>query len=125
LGIGRNLPCPTAILPRDRLRRRSHRTAKVKSDHVVIGCLLVVVIAELVATACHATWIVGAKSPAANVDHVHAVIAEFAGAPVPEPMPMVMNEVIAVRAFGCGALPERPVEPRGRGSFLAVPDRRT
>ena len=62
-----------------------------------------------------------AQSPTGDVERVNAVVAEFAIAPMPEPMPVVMDEVVLVRAFRRGALPESIIKPlRHRRRFAAA-----
>ncbi len=62
------------------------------------------------------------KAPTGEVERMDAVIAELAGAPVPKPVPVVMDEIVHVRLFGSGTFPERIVEPLRNGNFLAVAD---
>src|SRR5205823_1455642 len=53
------------------------------------------------------------------VDHVHAVVSQLAVAPVPEPMPFVMEVVIVKRPARRRTLPEIIVEPVGNRRWLA------
>src|SRR5205823_1437799 len=61
----------------------------------------------------------------AQVDDMDAVVAQFAVAPVPEPVPVVRMIVGAVRPARRRALPELVVEPLGHRRFLASADRLT
>ncbi len=51
-----------------------------------------------------------------------AVVERLAGAPVPEPVPVVRVDVVLVRLARCGALPEFPVELGGNRHHLADAD---
>src|SRR5205807_9435482 len=64
-----------------------------------------------------ANGIVHAQGPAGDVDLVRAVVADLTRAPAPEPMPVVVDDVVAVRGVGRRALPQLVVEVRrdGRG----------
>src|SRR5881409_2415384 len=69
---------------------------------------------------CDPHRIVDAERPSAEVDRVRAVVARLARAPVPEPMPVVVDDIVAVGASGRRALPEVVVEPARDRRFLAA-----
>src|SRR4051812_43146918 len=96
----------------------------VGGDGAGVGRLLVVVIAELGAGGGDVRGVVDAEGPAADIDRMNAVIAELAVSPVPEIVPVVRNDVIAIGLGDGSALPEVVVERGGRGRFVAVADRR-
>src|SRR5580658_1349525 len=50
------------------------------------------------------------EEPAAAIDLVCAVVAGFTGSPMPEPMPIVVHEVVLVVAARSGSLPQLEVE---------------
>ena len=50
-------------------------------------------------------------APAQNVDEVDAVIAEFAVAEVPEPVPVVVDEILVIGLHRGGSEPQVPVQP--------------
>ena len=52
-----------------------------------------------------------------------AIVERFTGAPVPEPMPIVMNDIVVVRAPRRRSLPQFIIEPRGHGSRFSVANR--
>ena len=64
--------------------------------------------------------IVDAERPSAEIDRVRAVVPRLARAPVPEPMPVVVDDIVAVEAPGRRALPEVVVEPARDRRFLAA-----
>src|SRR5688572_3046537 len=105
----------TAAVPR-RARRAEiiHRRAAVRRFLVII---------EMVTAAVKSNtpWIFDSETPARDVEGVNAVVREFAAAPVPPPVPVVMHQVIDVRALRRGALPERVVQIfRHRHLFTAA-----
>src|ERR1035437_6968905 len=63
-----------------------------------------------------------AQRPAAHIHLVCTVVERFAGAPVPEPMPVVMDQVAAVGAARGRALPELVVQPAGDRFGLTASD---
>jgi hypothetical protein len=60
------------------------------------------------------------ETPAGDIESVNAVVAKFAVAPMPAPMPIVMHKIVNVRAFGSWALPEVVVKVRGDRNFFAA-----
>ena len=89
-----------ALLPRDEL------VAVVERRDAGVRRLLVVL--EPVASAAEgdAARRVHAQSPARHIHGVDGVVAEFAVAPVPEPVPVVVDEVVLERLLRRGALPK-------------------
>ena len=51
-----------------------------------------------------------------------AVVAEFAGAPVPEPVPVVMDDIVMECLFWRGSLPQGIIEPLWDWGRLAAAD---
>src|SRR4051794_834756 len=96
----------------------------VGGDGACVGRLLVVVVAELGAGGGDVRGVVDAEGPAADIDRVNAIVAELAVSPVPEIVPVVRNDVVAIGLGDGSALPEVVVERGGRGRFVAVADRR-
>src|SRR4051812_33704291 len=97
--------------------------AEMKGGGAGIGSFLVVL--EMVAAAAksNARGIINAEPPSGQVEGVDTVVSEFAVAPMPAPMPVVMHEVIDVRAFGSRPLPERVIEVGRNGHLFAVANR--
>ena len=63
------------------------------------------------------------ERPAGGIGEVRRVVAALGRAPVAEPVPVVVNDVVAVVAARRGALPELPVEPLRNGGRFAAADR--
>src|SRR5579863_7838875 len=63
-----------------------------------------------------------AQKPAAAIDLVCAVVAGFARSPMPEPMPIIVDEVVLVVAARSGSLPQLEVQRRRNGNLFAVTD---
>src|SRR5207244_9220003 len=90
------------------------------NSHVMVwvsGVVLEVVVAPSGRRDPHR--IVDAERPSAEIDRVRAVVPRLARAPVPEPMPVVVDDIVAVEAPGRRALPEVVVEPARDRRFLA------
>src|SRR3989475_238513 len=64
-----------------------------------------------------------AQRPARDVDLVRAVVQDLARSPAPEPMPIVVNDVVVVRGTGRRALPQLVVQVRRNGHRLPAADR--
>src|SRR5207248_6861756 len=56
------------------------------------------------------------------IQRVDAVIPQLARAPVPEPVPVVVDEVVAILALGRGPLPEVVIQPAGNRRGLPMAD---
>src|SRR5439155_13656312 len=82
------------------------------------------VVGEVVAAADgrDARGVAHAQRPAAHVDLVGAVVADLARAPAAEPVPVVMDDVVAVRSMGRRALPQLVVQVWGDGQRLPAAD---
>ena len=61
--------------------------------------------------------------PPANIDDVDPVVAHFAIPKVPEPVPIVVDQVLVVGLLGGWSYPEIPIEPGGWGFGLFEADR--
>src|SRR5690606_31860519 len=96
---------------------------ELEGDDVRVGSLLIVVEPEPAARGADSARVIDPESPAAEVDHMHAVVSDLARSPVPEPMPVVMDDVVLVRAARRGPLPEIEVEPVGDLGRLTLSDR--
>src|SRR5438445_1770921 len=83
------------------------------------------VVGEVIAAADRrdARGIAHAQRPAGDVDLVGAVVADLARAPAPEPVPVVMDDVVAVRRVRRRALPQLVVQVGGDGRHLPAADR--
>src|SRR5262245_14126525 len=91
---------PDAVLPQNRA------VGEVEGGQVSVGSFLVVVVEELAAAGANADRGVEIEHPTSQIESMNAVVAQFAGAVVPVPMPLVM-EAIGVE----GAL-RRRAEPQ-------------
>jgi len=96
---------------------------KSKVDHVGVRRLLV--IGKVITTAARGDAARGihARPPTTQVERVDSVVAQLAGAPMPEPVPVVMDHVVAERSLRRRSLPQPPVQPRRHGRGLAMTDR--
>lgn len=106
---------PASVLPsyRDRARGRG----EIVGDSIGVRRFLIVIDKpHLRSCAGDALGIGEAESPAGDVEHVDAVVAEFAVSPMPKPMPVVVHVVGAEFLFGSRTLPQGPIEPSGHGS---------
>src|ERR1035438_10916070 len=83
---------------------------KVPADHLRVRGLPVVPEAEPAAGGRHLRGEVHAEGPPADVDLVGAVVAGLSRSPVPEPVPVVVDEVAPVGPVGGGPLPQLVVE---------------
>src|SRR3954452_18825658 len=70
---------------------------KVKRGDPGVWRLLIIV--EMVAPASerHARRKIRAEPPAGDIERMNAIVAEFAVAPVPAPMPVVVHEIVNIR----------------------------
>ena len=64
-----------------------------------------------------------AHAPAEDVHHVDAVVAQLAVAEIPEPVPVVVDQVLVIRLHGRGSNPEVPIQPCRRLLRLLETDR--
>src|SRR5262245_53315314 len=53
---------------------------------------------------------------------MHAVVAKFARAPIPKPVPVVMQQIVTIRLLGRGSLPYRIIKPLRHGRSFALAD---
>lgn len=95
------------------------------ADHLRVGCFPVVVMVQTSAGGSYAGRIIDLETPAGKVDRVDRVVSGLAGSPVPEPVPIVVKNVILVRTARGWTLPKFVIEPLGDGDFLADTDRWT
>ena len=58
----------------------------------------------------HARWIVDAERQARDVDLVRAVVADLAGSPPLEPVPVVVHDVVAIRRARRRSLPQLVIQ---------------
>ena len=91
-------------------------------DDLGVGHFLVVVEDELAARRADGERRIDAQAPAGDVDAVDAVVAQLAGAPVPEPVPVVVKSVRVKRPVGRGPLPHRVVDAGGNVGRMPVAD---
>ena len=82
-------------------------------DVLGVGCLPLILITEAAAGRADGNREPLAHAPAQDVDHVDAVVAEFAVAKIPEPVPVVVDQIFVEGLHRCRAEPEIPVEVCG------------
>src|SRR5213080_2681377 len=84
------------------------------------------IVGEVIAAADgrDARGVAHAQGPAGDVDLVRAVVADLARPPAPEPVPIVMNDVVAIGGVGRRALPQLVVQVSGDGHRFPAADRR-
>src|SRR5262249_47794829 len=75
-----------------------------------VGRFLIVIEHEVPTDSAHLHGILYAQTPAGNIDLVDTLIAEIAVAGIPEPVPVVMETILAELALGSGAGPEVVVD---------------
>ena len=67
--------------------------AEIEGGDQRVGRFLVVLEEVAAAAGGDALRVIDLQAPAGQVEHVDAVVADLAGAPVPEPVPVVMEDV--------------------------------
>lgn len=105
-----------AVFPHDRV------AAKIVGNDLGVRSLLIVFEVVSSAGGGDPDRSVEAQSPSGEVEPVDTVEAELAGAPVPEPPPVVRQEIVTKRSVRRGSLPEVIVESGRNGSELAEAD---
>ena len=84
--------------------------AEVEQSGAGVGGFLGVLESVPRAVVGNAGGVIDAEAPAEHVEGVNAVVAEFAVAPVPEPVPVVMHVRFDVAFVSDGSLPKVEVE---------------
>ena len=97
--------------------------AEIQVDHLRIGRFPIVLIIVAASGRFDGCRIIQVHAPAQQVDHVRAVVQRLACAPTPEPMPVVMDEIVLESSTRSRSLPKLPVKPFRDGRFLADTDR--
>src|SRR5262245_20452115 len=80
-------------------------------DVLGIGSFRLILIAEAAAGRVDANRKFLAHAPAQHIDEMDAVVAKLAIAKIPEPVPVVVDEILMIRLHRGGSDPEVPVEP--------------
>src|SRR4029077_5857813 len=96
--------------------------AELPSRVLRVGKLPVVLEMKALAHGRHTRREVDAEKPPRAVDLVRPVVADLARAPVREPVPVVVDDVVAIRGARRRPLPELVVEIRGNGRGLSLAD---
>src|SRR5204862_5062279 len=99
--------------------------AEIERSHVTIRRLPIILEVVASAAAGNPARVIDAETPARQVEEVNAIVPDFAGAPVPKPVPVVVQNIVAIRFLRGGALPQRIVQPSRRRRRLASTDRRS
>src|SRR5205814_9732065 len=102
------------------------RTAAVELEGRLLRVGELPVVVEVVAAARRrdAHRMIDAEGPAGDVDLMRAVVVDLARAPAAEPVPVVVNHVVAVWRTRRRPLPQLVIEIRRHGRDLAPPDGR-
>src|SRR5690606_32432192 len=103
----------------------NHRAVipKLVINHLRIRCIPIIVVPVSVPDRIHQSRIVDLESPSHEIHHMLPIVERLARSPVPEPMPVVMDDVVPVRLPGCRSLPELVVEPIRNCHLLTRTDR--
>ncbi len=109
---------PANLLPADDL------TAALPRGVERIGSLLIVVISKAAAHRDDSRRIINAQSPSAQINRMHTVVSNLAVSPVPEKVPVVMDEVVAKWAHQAPAL-ATGCSPAKRAARLSFRDQWT
>ena len=97
--------------------------AEVEDRQLGVGRLALVLVAEATAQADDALRRgAGGHGPARQVQLMRAQVPDLAVAEIPDPMPVVVHEIRAVRMHGRRADPEVVVQLRGRSLRIADAD---
>src|SRR3989454_5836059 len=99
------------------------RSRELEADFLRVGEFPVVGVVIAAAEGGDARGVAHAQPPARDVDLVRAVVQDLARSPAPEPMPIVVNDVVVVRGTGRRALPQLVVQVRRNGHRLPAADR--
>lgn len=83
---------------------------KSPGDVLGVGCLALILIAEAATGGADGNREPLAHAPTENVDHVDAIVAEFAVAEIPEPVPVVVDQIFVEGLHRGRADPEIPIE---------------
>src|SRR5262245_22347826 len=97
---------------------------ELEADGVRVRSLLVVFVPVAAARRGHVHRVIDPEAPPADVDRVDPVVAQLAVAPVPEPVPVVVEVVVLERPVRGRALPQLVVEALRRVGLFAPADRR-
>ena len=104
--------------------------AIIDVDDLCVGRFPIIMIAITSSDGVNPGRVVQFHTPTEHVDHVRAVVQGLACAPMPEPMPVVMHDVVFVRTAWGRALPKVPIQPlrhscffpfTNRGSIICIP----
>src|SRR6184192_2063666 len=106
-------------LPDDRLAVR-----EVEAGFLRVGKLPVVFEVVAASRRGDADGVIHAQRPACDVDLVRAVVADLARPPAVEPMPVVVDHVVAIRRVRRRPLPQLVVQVGRDGRHFAAPNAR-
>src|SRR5713101_6499976 len=98
---------------------------KDEGRFLCVGELPVVSVVKASTGRDNACRVVDAEQPPGDVDLVRSVVADLAGSPVGEPVPVVVDDVVAVRRARRGTLPQLVVEIRWHRYHFALSDARS
>ena len=97
---------------------------EVIDSHGRVGCLLVILIMITASGVTDTLRIIHIQSPASQIESMDSIIAQFAISPVPVPVPVIMHQIIFVRASWGWALPQIIIQMR-RGRDILTRSNRT
>src|ERR1043166_2099806 len=96
--------------------------AVVEGGDVEVGRLPIILEMVAIAAASDAFGGIHGEAPTGEVERMNAVVAEFARAPVPKPVPIVVNDIILEWPLGRGSLPKGVIQPFRNRRRLAMTD---
>ena len=102
------------------------RGPELVGDHLGVGPLPIVVVAEASAHRLDESRVFDTEAPAQDIHEMGSVIERLAGPPAVEPVPIVVDIVVVELAHARSrSLPKVPVKFGGHGHGLAPADRRS
>ena len=78
---------------------------KIHRNHHGVGRFLVVVMTVATSAGGNTRGILNVQAPTGDIDAMDSIVAQFAVTPMPEPMPIVMEIIVAIRTAGRWSLP--------------------
>src|ERR1043166_1179428 len=92
-------------------------------NRVNVWRLLVVLKVITVTTTNNAFGRVNFKTPSREIKEMDRVIAKFTRSPMPKPMPIIMQHIVAIRLLRRRPLPHRIIEPLRHWGGFAMANR--
>src|SRR6185312_17286124 len=107
---------PDAVFPDERATGGAPRPGReIERRNLRVRRLLLVVVVVLAAGAGNLRRRIESHDVAGGIEAVDAVVADLAGAQIPEPVPVVVEAVLGERSFGRRPEPEGVIDAGGNG----------